>query len=174
MTRNTSFKELLNDINIEEYALIEQRGFAKADKPVKEEAKKVNMVQVLMYHVKGYASKDIAEILNVKLDTIKHIKRTDDFKMMVQSLISEVVSAGRMFLSTAGMRAVKTLIDLLQSPNDKVRLQASMEILNRIGLKSPDKLEIVTKGDAIRQMDEKELMNLVKLGMDEILKEHKG
>ena len=42
-------------------------------------------------------------------------------------------------------------------------------MLDRIGLKSPEKIELIAKSDSIQQMSDEQLFELVKMGIAEIM-----
>ena len=86
----------------------------------------------------------------------------------MNSISLEVVNVARMFLASAGIKAVRTIIDCMDSPNDKVRLKAATEVLNRIGLTEPKKIEVIAEGSAFQSMSDEQMLELLKSGMEEI------
>lgn len=162
-----AMKEVLNGSEINDIVVVE------VDKTAELNTNKImsdtNLTKIAYYHIQGFTTREIAEIMGVSDNAIKIAKRSEEFKSIVNSITAEIVNVSRTFLSTAGLKAVKTLVDCLESPNDRVRLQASTEILDRIGLKSPEKLEILTKADTIKEMSTEQLLQLIKTGMDEIV-----
>lgn len=169
-------QDLLADAEVEEYGVVKEEEMPKiVDIHGVDELGKyknrtdVNLVKIAYYYVQGYTEKDIAEIFNVSVNTVKKIKGSDEFKAVCKTISAEIVETARLFLATSGIKAVKTLVDCLDSPNDRVRLNASTEILNRVGLKSPEKLEILARGDSFKSMSDEQLLQIVKMGTQEIL-----
>lgn len=171
-----SIKEVMSDINVSEYlsdedvtmpveveiADITQMGNKKG-------MTDINLMKLAHYFVQGYTEREMAEAMGVNQDTIKRIKSSDEFKAVLKSISLEVVEVSRVFLASAGLKAVRTLVDCLDSASDKIRLGASKEVLDRIGLKSPEKIELIAKSDSIQQMSDEQLFELVKMGIAEIM-----
>lgn len=176
-----SLKDMLQDSNIEDFTVVEDDspreveiqsfGDAKSNKIVGHD---ISLTKLAYYHVQGYTNAELASVFGVSSTVIKKNKESEEYKALLNTISAEIVSTGRMFLQSAGIKAVRTLIHCLDSPNDKIKLQASKEVLDRIGLKEPDKLEVIAKGDAISSMSEEELLGLVKMGMSEIMPKIEG
>ncbi len=131
---------------------------------------KVDLSKLAMYHVQGYGTSEVAKIFGVSVRRICEIKASDKFKAMLTVLNLEIISTARTFLTASGLKAVKTLLQCMDSRDDRVKLNAATQVLDRIGLKNPDQIEIISKGDRINEMSQEELMGVIKLGMDEIIK----
>lgn len=97
---------------------------------------------ILLYITGQYSQNKLAQIIGVHPNTI----RTWLMQPVVQSVISELQS--REFeiidssLKSLRMKAVQTMDDLMSSPVDAVRLQASKDILDRTGHKPETKMKI--------------------------------
>lgn len=133
-----------------------------------EAVKNVNVVRFAYYFLQGFNVKQISEIMGIDYKTAKKVRASEEFKTVLNGISAEVVSTARAFLTAAGFKAVRTLIDAMNSYNEKVRLKAAIEVLDRIGLKTPEKFEVVTKQDDMSSMSSDELLKLVKQGIDEI------
>jgi len=172
MSEPKSLKELLKEVDIENHAVLEVDEPEESEQKrivQRKETKEANYVKIAYLYMKGFSIQEIADIMGISSRAVKEIRSKEEFKSVIRTISAEVISAGRMFLSASGIKAVKTMIDLLDSPNDKIRLNASKEILNRIGLKSPEQLEIINKSNDIRNMSTEELTKLVEIGAKEIM-----
>lgn len=139
-----------------------------------EAVKNVNVVRFAYYFLQGFNVKQISEIMGIDYKTAKKVRASEEFKTVLNGISAEVVSTARAFLTAAGFKAVRTLIDAMNSYNEKVRLKAAIEVLDRIGLKTPEKFEVVTKQDDMSSMSSDELLKLVKQGIDEIAQLNSG
>jgi len=171
-----SLKEVMQDTNVAEYVSGEEVKMpVEIEIPditqmgIYKNKTDINLMKMAHYFVQGYTEKEMAEAMGVSKDTIKRIKSSDEFKAVLKSISLEIVEVSRVFLASAGIKAVRTLIDCLDSSSDKIRLGASKEILDRIGLKSPEKIELIAKSDAIQQMSDEQLFELVQMGIAEIM-----
>lgn len=130
--------------------------------------KDARFMKIVYYTVQGYNVETICKELNIEKDRLREIRMSDEFKLLRDYVTQEVVNIGRTFLMMSTVHAVKTILDLLDSDNDKVRLGAAKDVLDRVGLKSPDKIELMTKGDNLAGLDTEQLLNLIKMGQKEI------
>lgn len=128
----------------------------------------VNLTKMAVMFAQGYTLKAIAMEFGVTADTIYNIRASDEFKAVMNSISLEVIETARTFLAVSGIRATKTLLDCLGSGNERIRMKAAIEVLDRIGLKAPEQIEVLAKSDNIEQMTDEQLFSLVQMGMREI------
>ena len=173
---NKTLKDVMHDVHVEEYAttnevlLPVEVEIADASQIGKHRNRAdINLLKFSNFFIQGYTEQELAKAMDIDINTVKKIKASDEFKAMLKTVSLEVVEVSRVFLASAGLKAVRTLIDCLESSSDKIRLGASTEILDRIGLKSPEKIELIAKSDAIQEMSDEQLLELVRMGIDEIM-----
>lgn len=130
--------------------------------------KDIDLVKMAYYFSQGYNINDISAAMSIGRTTVQNALRSDEFKEVVNSLTLEVVNVARMFLATSGIQAVKTIIDCMNSPNDRVRLQAAKEVLDRIGLTEPTKIEVLSEGNAFGGMSDEQMLAFIKGSMAEL------
>lgn len=135
--------------------------------------KDVNLVKMGYYFSQGNDVSDIANYMGLRRDTVRQAIKSDEFKAVMNSITVEVVNVARMFLASAGITAVRTLIDCMNSSNDKVRLKAATETLDRIGITEPKKIELIAEGSAFNGMSDTQMLEMIRMGMDEITGGHK-
>lgn len=185
MDANTKLiKDIMQNNEISEYVSIEETALPDEYKqPVEvvpegtlrvSNSAKVNKLQLAYMYMQGYDTRTLAEQFECTENTIREIRASTEFKQLLGLLNHEIVSTARTFLTAAGLKAVKTLLTCMDSHDDRTKLKASTEVLDRIGLKAPEQLEIINKGDVIGKMSEDQLMEVIKLGMKEIMPITKG
>jgi hypothetical protein len=128
----------------------------------------VDLVKMAYYVVQGYDNAQIAKEFDTLTQNIYDIRGSERFKQILNLLTGEILATARTFLAASGLKAVTNLIKLMNSTNEKTQLKATVEVLDRIGLKTPEQLEIIDKGNKFATMSEAELAKMIKLGMDEI------
>jgi hypothetical protein len=136
--------------------------------------KKVDLIKMAFYYIQGYDTKTMARVFDVNEKHISRLKSSAKFKAVLATLNAEIVSTARVFLAASGMKAVVTLIKCMDSRDDRTKLKASTEVLDRIGIRTPEQLEIIQKGDKISGMDEHQLLEFIKLGMKELPQNSEG
>jgi DNA-binding CsgD family transcriptional regulator len=127
-------------------------------------------IKIVIMSMQGFSAKEIGKELDMDAQSVRNVMASDEYTMFREYITQEVVNIGRTFLAMSTVKAVKTLLDLLDSDNDKVRLGASKDVLDRVGLKSPDKIELLSKSDNIREMSTEQLFDILKYGQSEIMK----
>jgi hypothetical protein len=106
--------------------------------------------------------------MKISLTQAHDIKQSDKFKQIIQLLNTEIIATARTFLTASGMKALVTLLRCMDSKDDRIKLKASTEVLDRIGLKAPEQITLIHQGDRLQNMSEEELFAVVKMGIDEI------
>lgn len=129
------------------------------------------ITKIATMHLQGWTTGQIGTELNLKPKVIRDIKATQQFRDIADTITAKVVDTSRDLIKATTLKAVQTLFEVLESGSDKVRLGAAQDILNRVGLKQAETINIVAKNDDTAHMSEEELKDLVRLGIDEILGE---
>lgn len=126
------------------------------------------LMKVVYMTVQGFGASQIATELGIDMIDLKKLRESEEFRLFRDMVTQEVINIGRTFLTMGTFKAVKTLLGCLDSANEKIRLDASTEILNRVGLKQPEQITLVTKGNELKSMPEEELMKIINMGKSEI------
>lgn len=161
--------EIPDFVVIDEHIISPEEREALAESLDKKGTQKVDLVKLAYYYVQGYNTKELAEIFGADPQHINKIKSSDKFRAIITSLNAEIVSTARTFLTAAGFKAVKTLLMCMDSNDDRVRLNAATQVLDRIGLKTPEQIEVIQKGAVVNKMSDDELLGLIKLGTKELM-----
>ena len=160
---NKDIHELFSDVKIEEFIA----NPVEKDKCSVEEYRHYstigNMSLIAMMVIQGYTNTQIAHKLECSGSTISRIRSSDEFKTLLNNINKQCVLMARTFLETATLKATKNLLLLMDSANEKIRLNSSIEVLNRAGVKAPDKIEILNgqNTDQLKEMSDEELLALL-------------
>lgn len=118
------------------------------------------MAKIATYTTQGYKTKEICEAIGLSRTTLHQIRNSEEYKEIHKILVTKVVEGCRTYIAGAGFEAVKTLVSCLKSPNEKVALQASIEILNRLNVTAPKEVVLTHKSDT--EMTDDEMKELIK------------
>ena len=117
---------------------------------------------------------DVAEVakeLDVSTKYLRKLKESEDYREVVNTMTHTVVETSKDFIKAASVKATMTLLDSLDSNSDKIRLSAAQDILNRVGIKQADTVNLKVTADATADKTEDELKDIIKLGNSEIIGE---
>lgn len=89
----------------------------------------------------GFKTVDIAAQLSVSEAWVREHKKDAAVVKMVSDLQAEALANAKTILATSSALAAQRLTELLDDPKGSVALGAANSILDRNGLKSPDKVE---------------------------------
>ena len=91
----------------------------------------------------GKTMQETAEAVGVTLRTIAYWKEKPEFQNMVQELHEKALNESKKILIAHAEEAAQKLVQLMNDENVWVAMQAIREILDRIGVKSPDNKALV-------------------------------
>lgn len=86
---------------------------------------------------------DAAKLAGVTRETIHRWMNHPEFKARVDEHLEEVVGAARSILRRNAVAAAQQMVNILAHghPQHAVKLAAAKDVLDRVGLKAPEKLE---------------------------------
>ena len=84
----------------------------------------------------GTAQTIASREVGVRRETLWRWAQLPAFIALVDSLQREVASDARRRLSSAAVKAVETLVGLLSADDDRIRLTAARDVLDRVGIAS--------------------------------------
>lgn len=135
----------------------------------------VNLARFTYQYIQGANSDDLAKSFKISKALVNSIKCLPQFKRMLTLITAEVTYSAKMFLNTAGLKATRTIVELLDSDDEKVRFSAAKDILDRMGVKNAAAGSVESgKKDDLSHMNEEQLKEILKLGVKELLAENKG
>jgi hypothetical protein len=121
-----------------------------------------NIMQLVMYDIQGYSAALVAKQMGITEGQVHYIKSTDGFANAKQAALDAVLDTARKFMQVSTVKAVKTLVDCMNSSSEKIRLQASIDVLNRSGLSAPTQIELFTHQNGLGNLSEEDLQEIVK------------
>lgn len=122
---------------------------------------KIDYIKLAYQHLSGMTMTQSAAYFRVTPARISVTKQSAGFKAVLGMMTKASVETGRAFIAGAVARATGTLIHLLDSDNDKVKLMAANSILDRAGLLPPDQMVLIEKSTGVHGMSEDELLTIV-------------
>lgn len=121
-----------------------------------------NVMAVLQLDLQGYPVAKIAQKMSMKDSQIAHIKATDSYRIAKEEVLRQVVQGARKYMEIASIKAVKTLLTCLDSSNEKIKLSAAQDILNRSGLQAPQQIEITSNVNNFEGFTTEQLEEMLK------------
>ena len=189
MSENTESPEnildgILKSSSLEDFVIINEDDMQEEDNSLgitipegitKDAHQKVDLVKLAYLYLQGYDTTAMARTFDVTNSRINEIKHSEKFKSIMGAINKEIIATARTFMGAAGIKATVTLIKCLDSYDEKVKLKAATEVLDRIGITTPKQLEIIQSNDNnISGMSDEQLMEFIKKGMTEIRPVIKG
>lgn len=121
-----------------------------------------NVMKVLQYDIQGYPSRTIAKLINLPAHEVVRIRTTDAYLTAKEQVLGSVVEGARKYMEVATLKAVKTLVECLESSNEKIRLAAAQDVLSRTGLNAPQQIEITQTVNNFENYSDEELLEIMK------------
>lgn len=121
-----------------------------------------NVMQLVFYDIQGYSAELVATTLGMSKSTVLKIRQSDAYKNARTAVTSEIVKHARGIMEVSAIQAVKTLTDCLASNNEKIKLGAASEILNRIGLTATQKVEVTATSNNMVNLSDEQLAEILK------------
>lgn len=122
-----------------------------------------NVMQILQYDIQGYTSQLIAKQVGIEVQQVYHIRQSDAYKLAREEVLKQVITGARKYMEVSTIKAVKTLVQCLDSKNEKVKLTAAQDILNRAGLGATQQIEITgNMGTSFDHFSDAELAEIMK------------
>ena len=97
---------------------------------------------ILLYLTGQYRTKTLASVVGVSENTIRSWLLQPEIQMVIQELQKREFAIIDSSLKALRNKAVNTMEDLMQSPMDAVRFQASKDILDRTGHKAINEIKV--------------------------------
>ena len=90
----------------------------------------------------GKSTKDIAANLDRSEAWVRRWKKDPGVMSLVAELHSEAVETAKSVLVSGTQKAASTIVDLMDTGPASIRLAAAKDILDRLGMKAPDRKQI--------------------------------
>lgn len=123
---------------------------------------KALVLKILQYDVQGYTNIVIARELDLPIERIVSVKTTETYKIAKKELLAAVLESSRKYMEISTVKAVKTLVECMDSRNEKVRMLAAQDLLNRAGLQAPQQIEIKNTTPDFAHLSDSDLEEILK------------
>lgn len=126
-------------------------------------------------NVQGFSRKEICNKTRLTPAQYHEIVNSSVYLEIMRGMTFEVVNRARQQLATASLKATRRIVELLDSNDPKVRMAASKDILDRIGLKSAEEFVLRTEElrDDMTASNVDDSLDALKYGIDEIFRSRK-
>jgi|LGOV01.1.fsa_nt_gb hypothetical protein len=119
------------------------------------------LIRLATLNSSGVPVKDIADIFKLGKKDILKVLNSRDYAAVKQLLTKDIVEYARNTLATASIKAVSKMIELIDSEDSKIALRASIEVLNRVGIDAPKKIDVNVKHTLIQEMSNDQLESII-------------
>ena len=119
-----------------EIAEVEEDIYGIIDLPAKQQR------FIHLYLTGRYKNAELAELLGVHVNTINNWLRKPEVKKIITDFQKDEHEVVESNLKALRGKAIETMAELMESPIDGIRYQASKDILDRTGHKSVQKMEV--------------------------------
>lgn len=119
-----------------EIANVEEDFYGILDLPAKQQR------FIHLYLTGRYKNAELAELLGVHVNTIHNWLRKPEVKKIITDFQEDEHEVVESNLKALRGKAIETMADLMESPIDGIRYQASKDVLDRTGHKSVQKMEV--------------------------------
>ena len=119
-----------------EIAEVEEDIYGIIDLPAKQQR------FIHLYLTGRYKNAELAQLLGVHVNTIHNWLRKPEVKKIITDFQKDEHEVVESNLKALRGKAIETMAELMESPIDGIRYQASKDILDRTGHKSVQKMEV--------------------------------
>lgn len=151
--------------NMGDHVLIDATIEENIDKEVAAETQigGIKDIMKLVYlDTQGYGTQAISTAMKLTSEDVAAIRRSESFKIAKDAVLAEIMAMSRRMMEVTAMKAVKTLTECMDSKNDKIKLSAAVEVLNRTGLSATQKIELTTTNNTMVNFTEDELAEIIR------------
>jgi hypothetical protein len=121
-----------------------------------------NILKVVLMDIQGYSNIKIGKELGMAEVTVRTIKKMDSYITSKEQLLNTIIEGARQYMEAASVKAIKSLLECLDSPNERIKLMAAQDILNRVGLSTPQQIEVIQNNSNFAKYSNDELMEIMK------------
>ena len=127
---------MTEEVKNNEIAEVEEDIYGIIDLPAKQQR------FIHLYLTGRYKNAELAELLGVHVNTINNWLRKPEVKKIITDFQKDEHEVVESNLKALRGKAIETMAELMESPIDGIRYQASKDILDRTGHKSVQKMEV--------------------------------
>jgi len=121
-----------------------------------------HLVRLFTMRSYGMTVKEISEKLGFPLYVIDKVISSMEYRAVADTITQDITTVAKDSLALAVTKATSTLVGLLDSEDDRIKLKASTEILNRTGLDSVKRVQVQGKTEHIHSLPDEQLQYILK------------
>jgi hypothetical protein len=121
-----------------------------------------NILKVVLMDIQGYNNTKIGKELGMNESVVRTIKKMDSYITSKEQLLNTIIEGARQYMEAASVKAIKSLLECLDSPNERIKLMAAQDILNKVGLSTPQQIEVIQNNSNFAKYSNDELMEIMK------------
>ena len=125
-------------------------------------------MRIMYLHSLGYSQSQIAMHYKMSAKRVREIMKSEEFRLLAQEYTKNTTMMAKLSLSMVTEKAMSTLVGLLDSKSEKVRLATAKDILDRAGLVTKQAVQF-TENTGLGSMDDDHLLEVVSKSMQDIL-----
>lgn len=131
-------------------------------------SEEVEAMRILYLSMLGYSRNQIAVHFKMSARRVQEIMKSEEFKIMAQEYSKNTLMVTRLSITMMAEKAMQTMVGLLDSKSEKIRLATAKDLLDRAGLVKKQSIEF-TDTTGFDTMDDARLVDVVSRSMQEIL-----
>lgn len=121
-----------------------------------------NVMKLLFLDIQGYGARNVAREMNMTEHEVAQVRKSVAYRDAKATVMAEILNMSKNIMEVSAIKAVKTLTECMSSSNEKVKLAASVEVLNRVGLNTPQKVELTTTNMNLMKISDEDLAEILK------------
>ena len=121
-----------------------------------------NVMKLLFLDIQGYGARNVAREMGLTEYEVAQVRKSVAYRDAKATVMAEILNMSKNIMEVSAIKAVKTLTECMSSSNEKVKLAASVEVLNRVGLNTPQKVELTTTNMNLMKISDEDLAEILK------------
>lgn len=131
-------------------------------------SEEIEAMRVLYLSTLGYSRNQIAAHFKMSARRVQEIMRSEEFKIMAQEYSKNTLMLTKLSITMMSEKALQTMVKLLDSKSEKIRLATAKDLLDRAGLAKKQTIEF-SDSSGFDDMDDAKLVDVVTRSMQDIL-----
>lgn len=132
------------------------------------DTQELEAMRILYLHTLGYSRNQIAMHYRMSAKRVQEIMRSEEFRIMAKDYTKNTLMLTKLSITMMSEKAMQTMVELLNSKNEKTRYTVAKDLLDRAGLVGKQLVEI-TDNTGYDSLDDDRLQEVVMKSMHDIL-----
>lgn len=155
--------------DLEAHVLLPEELEETAEPTIKKETKVSgiqNIMDLLYMDIEGAGTTLMSLNTGLTVEEVKKIQRNGTYTKLRAAALQGVIDKAKDIMDVSAIKAVKTLTECMCSDNERVRLSAATEVLNRIGLTATQHVEVTATTNTMEQLTDDQLNEILRTAVD--------